>query len=89
MSFFLKSESVNSLKNSCLNNQLNNTGGGETNITIVNQTTGRIDKVEKQQISRSDVVLIIQETVPTEIANPNSRTSKALKNNTNSQRRLT
>lgn len=71
------------------NNQLNNMGSGETNITIVNQTTGRIDKVEKQQMSRSDVVLIIQETVPNEIANPNSRTSKALKNNTNSQRRLT
>lgn len=70
------------------NNQLNNQSSGEMNVTIVNQTTGRIDKVEKQQISRNDVVLIIQETVPLEIANANSRTSKALKNNTNSQRRL-
>ena len=70
------------------NNQLSNQSAGEMNVTIVNQTTGRIDKVEKQQMSKNDIVLVIQETVPREIANPNSRTSKALKNNTNSQRRL-
>lgn len=70
------------------NNQLSGESSGDMNVTIVNQTTGRIDNVQTQQLTRNDVAIIIQETVPLEIANPNSRTSKALKNSTNSQRRL-
>jgi len=72
------------------NNKMRNGGGGggETNITIVNQTTGRIDQVERQQLSESDVVLIIKEVVPREIANPNSKTSKQLNSSTSTSRRL-
>ena len=71
------------------NNQLRNGGGGDdVNITIINQTTGRIDQVEKKQMSRNDVVLIIKEVVPAEIQNPNSRTSKVLKSQTTANRRL-
>ena len=71
------------------NNKMRNGGaGGETNITIVNQTTGRIDQVEKRQITENDVVLIIKEVVPREIANPNSKTSKQLKTSTSAARRL-
>ena len=72
------------------NNKMRNGvgGGGEANITIVNQTTGRIDQVERQQLSESDVVLIIKEVVPREIANPNSKTSKQLNSSTSTSRRL-
>lgn len=63
-------------------------GGGNMPITIINQTTGRIDQVQ-QSITKDQVVLIIKETVPAEIANSNSRTSRAITNSTNSSRRLT
>lgn len=70
------------------NNQMKNQSSGEMNIQIINQTTGRIDNVVQQQLSRNDVVLIIQETMPAEAANPNSRFSKTMTNNTSTKRRL-
>ena len=71
------------------NNKLRNGGSDSTSVTIINQTTGRIDQVEKKQMSRDEVVLIIKEVVPSEIQNPNSRTSKTLKAQTTAGRRLT
>jgi hypothetical protein len=72
------------------NNKLRNGGsaGSEMNVTIVNQTTGRIDQIEKQQITETDIVMIIKETVPSEISNPNSKTSKAINQSTSASRRL-
>ena len=37
---------------------------GAGNITVVNQTTGRVDNVEQRQLTHDDVVLIIQEQTP-------------------------
>lgn len=58
-------------------------GGGEK-ITIVNQTTGRIDKVTEQRISPTERALIIQEAVATtaaQFSDPNSQTSRSLNRN--------
>ena len=59
-------------------------GGGGENITIINQTTGRIDNVVSQSISPGERQLIIQETreaVAADHYDPNSRVSRAMKNN--------
>lgn len=59
-------------------------GGGGENITIINQTTGRIDSVVSQSISPGERQLIIQETreaVAADHYDPNSRVSRAMKNN--------
>lgn len=70
------------------NNKLRNGGEGQTNVTIINQTTGRVDRVEQKQLSRDEIVVIIKEVVPSEIQNPNSRTSKILRVQTTANRRL-
>lgn len=59
-------------------------GGGVSKITIVNQTTGRIDSVEERQISPYEKQIIIKEAIEAvngNLANPNSSTSKAMNNN--------
>ena len=59
-------------------------GGGGESITIINQTTGRIDNVVSQSISPGERQLIIQETreaVAADHYDPNSRVSRAMKNN--------
>lgn len=59
-------------------------GGGISKITIVNQTTGRIDSVEEKQISPTERQIIIKEAIETmngNLANPNSSTSKAMNSN--------
>lgn len=65
-------------------------GGG--NVTIVNQTTGRIDSVEERRVGAEDRVLIVQESVAAmraEMQNPNSRTSRTMVQNFNTSRRRT
>lgn len=59
---------------------------GKSGVTIINQTTGRIDSVEERTDSNGDTVLIIQEAVrqavqavDNNLANPNSTTSSRLK----------
>ena len=64
-------------------------GGGESNITIVNKTSGNIGRVTEQRISPNERAIIIEEAVSTinrNIANPNSSTSRSLASNTNTQR---
>lgn len=66
-------------------------GGGRSGekITIVNQTTGRIDNVVEQRISLTERALIIQESVKATAAqfgDPNSQTSRALSRNYATQR---
>lgn len=58
-----------------------NASGGEMKLTIVNQTTGRIDNVQEQRISASERALIISEAVDaawSQPSNPNSKASKTL-----------
>ncbi|XYJ11815.1 tape measure protein [Telluria sp. B2] len=61
-------------------------GGGNMKLTIVNQTTGRIDSVVEQRISATERALIIQESVAATAAqfgDPNSKVSRGLARNFN------
>lgn len=63
--------------------------GGEAPITIINQTTGRVDNVVEQRLSNGERALIIQETtksVAAQMANPNSPISRSMGSNYNMQR---
>ncbi|MHB8947557.1 MAG: hypothetical protein ACYC4S_00650 [Rhodoferax sp.] len=68
----------------------NNGGGaGQMAVTIVNQTTGRIDKVTEQRISPTERALIIEEAVSAtaaQFSDPNSKTSRAMGRNYATQR---
>lgn len=65
---------------------------GVPNVTIVNQTTGRIDNARAEYVSRDEVRVIIQEEVPSlvgaEIDNPYSSANRSLRNNYDVQRKL-
>lgn len=66
-----------------------NGGSGAMALTIVNQTSGRIDKVTEQRISPTERALIIQEAVNAQasaLSDPNSRTSRAMGRNYATQR---
>ena len=64
---------------------------GAGNITVVNQTTGRVDNVEQRQLTRDDVVLIIQEQTPkvmvSQTQNANSAFSRTMQGSFNTTRR--
>lgn len=64
---------------------------GAGNVTIVNQTTGRIDKVERRQLTREEVVLIIQEQTPgimvKQTQDAGSPFSRTMQNSYNTSRR--
>ncbi len=60
------------------------TGGGKESLTIINQTTGRIDNVVEQRISPTERALIIQEAVKAtagQVNDPNSNISRSLNRN--------
>lgn len=64
---------------------------GAGNITVVNQTTGRVDNVERRQLTEDDVVLIIQEHTPkvmvSQTQNANSPFSRTMSSSFNTSRR--
>lgn len=64
---------------------------GAGNITVVNQTTGRVDNVEQRQLTHDDVVLIIQEQTPkvmvSQSQNANSPFSRTMSGSFNMSRR--
>lgn len=64
---------------------------GAGNITVVNQTTGRVDNVERRQLTEDDVVLIIQEHTPkvmvNQTQNANSPFSRTMSSSFNTSRR--
>lgn len=65
------------------------TSGAPMTLTIVNQTSGRIDKVTEQRISPTERALIIQEAVNANAAalsDPNSKASRAMGRNYAMQR---
>jgi hypothetical protein len=47
-------------------------------VTIINQTSGRIDEVEQQTDDRGNMILIAREVMSNEILNPNSDFNKNL-----------
>ena len=65
-------------------------GGGDSKITIVNQTTGRIDNVEEKTMPDGERILIIQQArdlIAAEIRDPNSKTSRSMQSSLTVQRR--
>lgn len=64
---------------------------GAGNVTIVNQTTGRIDNVEQRQLTHDDIVVIIQEQTPkvmvSQAQNANSPFSRTMGTSFNTSRR--
>lgn len=64
---------------------------GAGNVTIVNQTTGKIDRVEQRQLTRDEIVLIIQEETPgvmvNQTQNANSPFSRTMQSSFNTSRR--
>lgn len=66
-------------------------GGGGEKITLINQTTGRVDKVVEQRISPSERVLLLQEArqlVAADFANGNSDISRSASRHLNVRRKL-
>ena len=70
------------------------TGGYGNAPTIINQTTGRVDKVTYATLSNGERALILQEAsslaeskIDANMLNPNSRTSKAIQDGFGLQRR--
>jgi len=55
-------------------------------VTIVNQTSGRIDQTQVQTDSRGDMVIIAREVLNREVLDPNSNFSKNLSKTHNIQR---
>ncbi len=70
-----------------LDQYMNGQGGG-VNVIINNNAAG-VEVSASQGVSENEVIVLIQETVPAEISNPNSKTSKAIKASTTSRRKLT
>ena len=65
-------------------------GGGDSKITIVNQTTGRIDNVEEKTMPDGERILIIQQArdlIAAEMRDPNSKTSRSMQSSLTVQRR--
>jgi len=65
------------------------TGSAAMKLTIINNTTGKIDRVTEVQVSPQERALIISEArnaVAADLNDPNSRTSRAMKNNYQTQR---
>lgn len=70
------------------NDELGGKGGGGA-VTIINQTTGRIDSVQETRLSNGEKALIIKETenrMVASLSDPNSAMSKGLQRNYNTQR---
>lgn len=71
------------------NHVLESGGTAKENITIVNNTRGRIDSVQTRQISATEKALIIDEAISafaSDMSNPNGRSSRAMQRNLNVQR---
>jgi len=65
-------------------------GGNDSKITIVNQTTGRIDSVEEKTMPDGERILIIQQArdlIAAEMRDPNSKTSRSMQSSLTVQRR--
>lgn len=51
-------------------------GGGDIKVTVVNQTTGKIDKVEERRMPDGELILTVIEAVAAQTLDPNSRISR-------------
>ncbi len=77
-------------QNRDLTDFMGRSGGSSGPVTIINQTSGRIDKVEERTGSNGERILIIQEAVNAVAASmrdPNSSVSRSMQGGFNVQRR--
>ena len=58
-------------------------GGGASNITIVNNTTGRVDNVQTEQRDDGMLMITIEENIINQMLDPDSRMSKARRSTAN------
>jgi len=70
------------------NRLMNGGGNGMAPITIINNTTGRIDKVEQKQMDDGRIMLIMKEYMNNEVLQPNSNFNKNLDRTRNVQRKI-
>lgn len=71
------------------NHRMPGQGGGDSAITIVNNTSAPIGNVTEQRISATERAIIIEEArsaVSRDVANPNSQLSRSLSRNTTARR---
>jgi len=61
--------------------------GGDTKVTIVNQTTGKIDRTEERRMPDGELILTVIEAVAAQTRDPNSKISRAQQQSYNLQRR--
>ena len=62
--------------------------GGQQSVTIINQTSGRIDETEVQTDDRGQMIIIAREIMNREVLDPNSNFNKNLDRTRNTQRRF-
>jgi len=58
-------------------------GGGASNVTIVNNTTGRVDNVQTEQRDDGMLMITIEENIINQMLDPDSRMSKARRSTAN------
>lgn len=58
-------------------------GGGASNVTIVNSTTGRVDNVQTEQRDDGMLMITIEENIINQMLDPDSRMSKARRSTAN------
>lgn len=67
-------------------------GSGTAKVTVINQTTGRVDSAEAQWVSRDELLLTLREEVPSivagEFTDPYSQTNRAMQQTYVTQRNL-
>ncbi|WGH28536.1 coil containing protein [Vibrio phage 13VV501A] len=69
-----------------------NGGNGAARVTVINQTTGRVDSAEAEWVSRDELIVTLREEVPgivaSEINDAYSRTNRAMQQSYVMQRNL-
>lgn len=63
-------------------------GGSGVNVTVNNMSSG-VSATASQGLTKNDVIIMIKDIVPSEISNPNSKTSRELSKSTSANRRIT
>lgn len=69
-----------------------NGGNGAAKVTVINQTTGRVDSAEAEWVSRDELIVTLREEVPSIVAgefnDPYSQTNRAMQQSYVMQRNL-
>lgn len=64
----------------------NNGGGGDINITVIDQTSNGSNDISAEQNDRGEIIVLIRDTVSSDLTNANTKISKAVTQNTTAAR---